>query len=243
MTHSAVQSRVYPSRMRRQSGGTFLGLVIGLVLGLGIALGVAVYVTKVPVPFLNKGQSRSGEQDAAEAQKNKDWDPNAMIQGKNPVRAASGAVSTGDAPAPAAAEVPAAAPPKVATKPEPKADAKAESKTQAKIDAKPEPKASAPAPAGDPLGDLAKAKAASPGLDGFTYMVQTGAFRTPEEADAQRAKLALQGVDAKVSEREQAGRTVYRVRSGPFERRQEADQMKDKLDGLGFETVLVRIQR
>ena len=164
MTHSAVQSPVRQPCLRRQSGGTFLGLVIGLVLGLGIALGVAVYVTKVPVPFLNKGQSRSGEQDAAEAQKNKDWDPNAMIQGKNPVRAASGAVSAGDASAPAAAEVPAkvAAKPesKPESKPDAKADTKAESKTQAKTDAKPEPKAAASAPAGDPLGDLAKAKAA-----------------------------------------------------------------------------------
>ena len=39
--------------MHYQRGGTLLGLVIGLVIGLGIALGVAIYVTKVPVPFVN----------------------------------------------------------------------------------------------------------------------------------------------------------------------------------------------
>ena len=55
--------------MHTQHGGTLLGLIIGLVIGLGIALAVAVYVTKVPVPFVNKGQSRSVEQDAAEARK------------------------------------------------------------------------------------------------------------------------------------------------------------------------------
>ena len=43
---------------KQQRGGTILGLIIGLILGLGIALGVAVYVTKVPVPFLNKGEHR-----------------------------------------------------------------------------------------------------------------------------------------------------------------------------------------
>ncbi|MFL6694534.1 MAG: SPOR domain-containing protein, partial [Ramlibacter sp.] len=36
--------------------------------------------------------------------------------------------------------------------------------------------------------------------------MQAGAFRTPEDAETQRAKLSLMGVDAKVTEREQAGR-------------------------------------
>lgn len=65
--------------MRQQGGGTFLGLVLGLVVGLSIALVVAVYVTKVPIPFVFKGQSRTPEQDAAEATKNKGWDPNAPL--------------------------------------------------------------------------------------------------------------------------------------------------------------------
>ena len=60
--------------MKHQRGGTFLGFIIGVVVGLAAALAVAVYVTKVPVPFMNKGQSRSAEQDAAEAKKNKDWE-------------------------------------------------------------------------------------------------------------------------------------------------------------------------
>jgi cell division protein FtsN len=74
--------------MKHQRGGTFLGFIIGVVVGLAAALAVAVYVTKVPVPFMNKSQSRSAEQDAAEAKKNKDWDPNAPLYGKNPAKAA-----------------------------------------------------------------------------------------------------------------------------------------------------------
>ena len=42
-------------------------VVIGIVLGLAAALAVAVYVTKVPVPFVNKVPQRTAEQDAAEA--------------------------------------------------------------------------------------------------------------------------------------------------------------------------------
>ena len=41
-------------------GGTLLGLIIGLVLGLLVALGVAIYVSKVPVPFMNKGTQQIG---------------------------------------------------------------------------------------------------------------------------------------------------------------------------------------
>jgi hypothetical protein len=73
--------------MNKQRGGTFLGLIIGALLGLGAALAVAVYVTKVPVPFMNKPASRGGvEGDAAEAKKNKDWNPNGPLASKNPVK-------------------------------------------------------------------------------------------------------------------------------------------------------------
>jgi cell division protein FtsN len=203
---------VHLLQQRGQRGGTFLGFIIGLVVGLGSALAVAVYVTKVPVPFMNKGQTRSADQDAAEAKKNKDWDPNAPLYGKNPAKAAPAAAVPG---------APAAAP----GAPEPVAG-KAEVK---------------PAVTADPLGDLAKTKSAD--ADPFLYFVQVGAFRTPEDAESQRAKLSLSGIEAKVSEREQSGRQVYRVRVGPFERRDAAESARDKLDASGYDTALVRIQR
>ena len=69
------------------------------------------------------------------------------------------------------------------------------------------------------------------------------AFRTPEDAEQQRAKLLLMGFQAKVTEREQSGRTVYRVRLGPFDKKDEADKAKEKLDANSVETALVRVQR
>ena len=207
--------------MHYQRGGTLLGLVIGLVIGLGIALGVAVYVTKVPVPFLNKGQSRSIEQDAAEARKNKDWDPNAPLYGKNPARPAAPAASQAGAVTDAAA-------------------GPAQAASGAPAEARAEPK---PAVTADPLGDLARARAAGTTADPFTYFVQVGAYRTVEDAEAQRAKLSLAGVEARVSEREQSGRTVYRVRVGPMDKREDADRTKERLEALGMEVALVRVQR
>lgn len=211
---------------KKQLGGTILGFILGVIVGLGAALAVAVYVTKVPVPFLNKGAARGADHDAAEAQKNKDWDPNSPLRGKAaakppaPVASAAGA----DSSTPAAQPV-AAAEPKGAAASAPKAAA------------------SKPASA-DPLGDLAKAKAAEAGsADPYDYFVQAGAFRTQADADAQRAKLAMMGWEARVSEREQNGRPVFRVRVGPFAKRDDAAALKEKLDGTGVESALVRVQR
>ncbi len=238
------------STLTAQRGGTILGIIIGVLVGLGAALAVAVYVTKVPVPFVNKVPPKVTDQDAAESKKNKDWDPNAPLYGKNPAKpnpAASGAVVV-EPPitAPSAAKGTAAAKALAAAS---AAAAKAEKKANdtadaANPDAKPDLKASA-----DPLGDLAKAKAkiaagsTTAGVDPFTYFVQAGAYRTTEDAEAQRAKLAMLGMDAKITEREQSGRTVFRVRVGPFEKKDDAEKVKDKLDGNGLDTALVRTQR
>jgi cell division protein FtsN len=215
--------------MMQQRGGTLVGFIIGVLVGLGAALAVAVYVTKVPVPFLNKGQSRTVEQDAEEARKNKDWDPNAPLYGKNPAKPAAPAASAASAPA-SAQVAPAALPAAAASAPAARAELK-------------------PAVTGDPRGDLAKARAGAPATapaaaaEPFNYFVQVGAFRTPEDAESQRARLSLTGLEARVSEREQSGRMVYRVRVGPFDKREDADRAKEKLDASGVETVLVRVQR
>ena len=60
---------------------------------------------------------------------------------------------------------------------------------------------------------------------------------------AQVSPQELMGIEAKVTEREQSGRQVFRVRVGPFERKEEADRQKEKLESGGFETALVRVQR
>jgi len=224
---------------QKQSGNVFVGIIIGVVIGLAAALAVAVYVTKVPIPFLNKAPGRSAEQDAAESRKNQNWDPNAPLYGKNPAKPLPPAPGVA-ASAPAAPGAPGTPGSVAAEAPKPAASAREAEKAR---DKEPVPPAVAgrPVPA-DPLGELATAKAGTSN-DPFLYFVQAGAFRTPEDAEAQRAKLSLMGVEAKVTEREQSGRQVYRVRIGPFSSKDDADRQKDKLDQGGFETALVRVQR
>jgi cell division protein FtsN len=75
------------------------------------------------------------------------------------------------------------------------------------------------------------------------FFVQAGAYARPDDADAQRAKLAMLGLSAKITEREQAGRTVYRVRLGPFDAREQAEDAQAKLAAGGVEANLVRVER
>ena len=65
--------------MNFQRGGFALGLVAGLLMGLALALGVALYITKAPIPFINKVPQRTAEQDTAEIERNRHWDPNACL--------------------------------------------------------------------------------------------------------------------------------------------------------------------
>ena len=220
-------------RMNQQRGGTLVGFIIGLVVGLAVALGVAIYVTKVPIPFLSKGQARSADADAAEAEKNKDWDPNAPLYGKK------GGKSV---------------------------DKSDEAKADGKADPKADPLAKVDPKSADPLGDLAKVKSAEPKSDSppkaaeakppepkaaevkpvptdpFIYFVQAGAYRTADEAEAQRAKTGMLGLETKISERDQGGRTVYRVRVGPLDKA-EAERVRAKLEAAHIDSAMVRVQR
>ena len=207
-----MRTTVRPAKSSsRQSGGFLTGMIVGLLIGLALALGVALYVTKVPVPFLDKVPQRTPEQDAAEQEKNKNWDPNAPLAGKNPARAVAPAPSSSvPEPAPASARDPAAI------------------------------LADRPAAAAAHAANASGALSTRPGDEAFSYFVQTGAYASADDAESQRGKLALLGYAARISEREQSGRTVHRVRLGPFEEKGEADLTKEKLMAAGFEAALVR---
>ncbi len=227
--------------MNKQRGGTLLGFVLGLLVGLGVALAVAVYITKVPIPFMSKVQPGSADKDA-EAKKNRDWDPNVGLSGKpaaKPGDAPAGAAPAGTA-TPGVPGAGAPVPPPVPAGPQSSSPDPLGELAKSRADAgKAAPAAGATSPAPAAAAPAANTASADP----FNYFVQAGAFRTPEDAEQQRAKLSLMGVQARVSERDQSGRVVFRVRLGPFEKKDEADKAKEKLDGNGIEAVLVRVQK
>jgi cell division protein FtsN len=221
-----------------QRGAFLPGFLAGLVTGLALALAVALYVTKTPVPFLDKLPQRTAEQDAAEAAKNRNWDPNAALPGKSVRPPPPSASAAAGASAPAAKAAASAVP-----GPGPVARDPAAILAGAAVPAAPAAPASAArgeAKAGEAKGD-AKAGAPRPGE---LYLVQAGAFQRVEEAEAQRAKVSLLGLDARVVERAQAsGRTVYRVRLGPFDKPAEAEAARERLASSGVEAVVLRAER
>ena len=88
-----------------------------------------------------------------------------------------------------------------------------------------------------------EAVSAAPAPDALTYYVQAGAYASSTEAEQQRAKLSMMGLEARISEREVSGRTMYRVRLGPFSQKDAAEQTRVTLSGNGVESALVRIQK
>ncbi|MEO5843958.1 MAG: SPOR domain-containing protein [Caldimonas sp.] len=210
-----------------QRGGFLIGLVVGLLIGLAAALAVALYVTKAPNPFVNKVPARTPTQDAAEAEKNRNWDPNSALAGRNP---ASGVVSYPVGPAARPSLVaPAVIDPILPAAPDARA-ARPGAAASGAIAQVPAPRAS-------------QVVTSTLSAGAFTYFVQAGAYSRSEDAEQQRAKLAMLGVQSRLTEREQAGKMVYRVRVGPFERREDAENAKEKLGDSGVESALVAVQK
>ncbi len=244
-----------------QQGGTFLGLVIGVLLGLGISLAVAVYVTKVPIPFVDRGVAGSAEADKAEMARNKNWNPNAAVitveppknlagvalpEGVDPPPIPSDAVSSdADIPAPAVMADPLGtlALAKLDGQSSDAAEASANTGTNQSGDAgggAPSTETAAvvraPAPAPTPVQS-----SESKGVT--AYIIQAGAFTDVNDAEAQRAKLAIMGVDVRVSVTEKDGVKYFRVRSGPFRDKASAQATSKRLTQAGVDNTVMTIKR
>lgn len=217
---------------KRQQGGTLLGLVIGLIIGLAIAVIVALAITRTSFPFTNK----NGAQPAAEPAAGQISDPNKPLYGNKAAakEAAKDFVREPEAAAPVQIqpEAKVANPaPKSEPKPEARADSRLENKApvvEKSTPAAEKPKAADAAPKADAVDDK------------FTYFLQAGAFREQADAESTKAKLALLGVEARISERASDNGTLYRVRVGPFGQLETMNRMRSKLSENGVDVAVVR---
>jgi cell division protein FtsN len=105
-----------------------------------------------------------------------------------------------------------------------------------------------PAPASsDPIGDLVNGKkstetastSAAPKNDAI-YFLQVGAFTKRADADAQKAALAIQGIQAQLSEVTSDGNTLWRVRTGPYASVEESNPAREKLNVMGIKSTLIK---
>jgi len=78
--------------------------------------------------------------------------------------------------------------------------------------------------------------------DGSRFLLQAGAFRSPDDADAMRARLALLGFDSKIFPREQDGSTLYRVRLGPYGNLEDVNRIRKTMAENGIDVQLIRLK-
>lgn len=208
-------------RSRRSGGGTLLGILIGLVVGLAVAVAAALYMTKASVPFVDKGRRPpAGTGDAAKGELP---DPNRPLQKGRPASpdAVPGASSAEAPPAPGTTVPPAIPAPPTAVPGAP-----------------PVTPPTAPPAAGVPPATPAAPAETAP--ERASYLLQAGAFKGQEDAEAMKAKLALIGFEATVVTAEVNGVTFYRVRVGPYRQIDDMNRARSRLAENGIEASVVR---
>ena len=133
-------------------------------------------------------------------------------------------------PKPTAAAVPSAAP-----------ESKAVPAPAPKItEAAPKPAAPAVSKPAAPAASKSKAPVQTKAYD--DYWVQTGAFSTVASAQGVKETLATKGITSIIENREVDGKTLFRVRVGPYTSQNEADYWLSLIKAIGgFEDSQVRL--
>jgi cell division protein FtsN len=99
-----------------------------------------------------------------------------------------------------------------------------------------------PAPAAGPAAtDTAPAKD-EPLPEGSRFLLQAGAFKSPEDADSMRAQLGMIGLDSRIFPIEQGGQTLYRVRLGPYGQIEDVNRVRKLLADNSIEAQVVRLR-
>jgi cell division protein FtsN len=188
------------------------GFLGGLICGLALSVAIALYLTNSPVPFINKVQH------ATENVTPEPGDPNRPLF--------SPQIPAGGASDPAAGRA----------------------ATEAGDGPSTAPAAVAPAAGAAVAGSAGTAQGkpatgAEPGADGGArLMLQVGAFKNADDADVLRARIALLGLDAKVTANLVDGATLYRVRLGPYGQLDDLNGIRRTLSENGMEPQVVHLK-
>jgi len=217
--------RLNTRTLSRQQGSTLTGIIIGLIIGLAIAVIVALVITKGALPFTDKS-GKLGKM--TEPTADQVADPNKPLYGnKEAARQANKEIVGRQKPSD-----------------DPLGDAVA---AMSAADAKPadvKPAAAVPANTAAPAATPAAAPAAPAAEeDKVIYFLQAGAFREIEDAENTRAKLALLGFEAAISEKANESGVLYRVRIGPFPQIEAMNKARAKLIDSGIDVAIVKNQK
>ena len=82
--------------------------------------------------------------------------------------------------------------------------------------------------------------AATSATTGARYILQAGAFGAAGDAEEVKARIAMLGLGARVESGQANGRTVYRVRMGPYASASELAEAKQKLADSGLPAMAIK---
>jgi len=88
--------------------------------------------------------------------------------------------------------------------------------------------------------EAAPAAAVPKPVAGSGYLLQVGAFPNPADAETMKAKLAMQGFVANVQSVSVNGQTFHRVRLGPFPTASALEATKQRLAGVGINSIALK---
>jgi len=73
------------------------------------------------------------------------------------------------------------------------------------------------------------------------FILQVGSFRSAEEAEQMKARLALQGSVATIQKVTVNDETWHRVRIGPVQGAREADELRRRLQAANFDVLVLKV--
>ena len=120
----------------------------------------------------------------------------------------------------------------------------AEQAEAAEVRALPQPVDTTPEPApvtATTVDAPGSATAAGAG-DGSRYLLQAGAFQASAQAEELKARIALLGLSARVEPATIDGKTVHRVRMGPYGTASDLADAKRKLERGGLPAMAIKVK-
>lgn len=219
------------SSSSKSGGSTLFGVLVGLIIGLAAAVAVALFVTKVPMPFVDKASRDPAKTllpDVRDAP-----DPNIGLYGKNGAAGSTPTGPTDTAPAPLPGIPPIAAG-NTPSGPDNLGDLIA---SLNKVD---KPAASKPVVPGTEAPPSAAKPTAQAKASSAIYYLQAGAFRSENDAEAVKARILLLGLSAQVQKAQVNGATINRVRVGPFKGLDEMNRSRARLGEEKIDSSVIR---
>lgn len=202
----------------RQTGGTLMGLVVGIAAGLTIAGALALYIDGPDNPIVSKVQKVNQKTTPL-------GDPNApLYSNQNKTREIAQLFKM--------EEQPASDP----------ADNGAQEGVEA-ASAAGQAVAQHPVTALDPEQSPSTAVSAVPQpVRRSEFFAQVGAYRNYKEAEFMRGRLAILGLEARISESQTATGMFYRVRVGPFDSLEAMQGVRSILSGDDYQYAIIRLE-